>query len=161
MRRRPLSSDPGLTVRMSVVLALIALIYGSLLFILGAALVYGLVVDDMALAGDSTLLLATTAALIVYGILRADRRALAAVGSRRAAAEQPPDLQLRIERLAAQGGIPSPHLAIVASEAPNAFAVGYSARHATIVLTAGLLDLLTPRCSHTSSPISPTGMESS
>src|SRR5258708_26313568 len=104
MRRRPLSSDVGLTVRMFVVLGLIALIYGILLFLAGAVLVYGLVVGDLRLAGDAVLLLAAIAAVIAYGILRADQRALAAVGARRVAAEQQPDPQLPIPPLAPHAG---------------------------------------------------------
>src|SRR5258708_26476458 len=104
MRRRPLSSDVGLTVRRFVGLGLIALIYGILLFLAGAVLVYGLVVGDLRLAGDAVLLLAAIAAVIAYGILRADQRALAAVGARRGAAEQPPNPPLRTPRRAPPDG---------------------------------------------------------
>ena len=47
-----------------------------------------------------------------------------------------------VHRLASKAGIPEPGVFIVDSAMPNAFVAGRSKRHASVVLTTGLIDLL-------------------
>src|SRR6266404_7239656 len=63
---------------------------------------------------------------------------LAAVGARPANRDQG-----SLERLAALADVPTPALATVDSPTPNAFTAGIRRRDATIVLTAGIDELLT------------------
>jgi heat shock protein HtpX len=53
-----------------------------------------------------------------------------------------PGLHALVERLAIQADVPMPRLAISDLPMPNAFAMGRSPKHATVCVTAGLLQLL-------------------
>ncbi|NUC73249.1 M48 family metalloprotease [Haloterrigena sp. SYSU A558-1] len=53
-----------------------------------------------------------------------------------------PDLHATVERLARQADLPTPTIAVVDAEVPNAFVTGHSQRSATITVTSGLLDTL-------------------
>lgn len=55
----------------------------------------------------------------------------------------PARLRLYIEQLCQQRGLPMPRMGIIESGTPNAFAFGRLRRNARIVVTRGLLDLLT------------------
>jgi heat shock protein HtpX len=70
--------------------------------------------------------------------------ALAATGARQVDPEQAPDLHQALERLCALTGQPKPRLALSSDQAPNAFTVGRSHRHAVIVVTWGLRYWLGP-----------------
>jgi heat shock protein HtpX len=50
-----------------------------------------------------------------------------------------------VHAMAAQAGLPAPKVAIVPSEAPNAFATGRNPSHAVVAATVGLLRLLDRR----------------
>lgn len=58
-------------------------------------------------------------------------------------AEQP-HLHDRVDRLAQQADLPSPAVAVADVAVPNAFTTGVSRTHATVVVTRGLLDGLSP-----------------
>jgi heat shock protein HtpX len=49
-----------------------------------------------------------------------------------------------VEEVSKAAGIPAPAVFIVQDDAPNAFAIGRSPRHASIVVSQGLLDTLSP-----------------
>lgn len=53
-----------------------------------------------------------------------------------------PELHRMVENLAITAGLPKPALYIIPDHAPNAFATGRNAKHASIALTEGLLALL-------------------
>jgi|Deesub1362B_J571_1020462.scaffolds.fasta_scaffold00037_20 heat shock protein HtpX len=53
-----------------------------------------------------------------------------------------PELYLIVESLAREAGIPTPRIAIVPTEVPNAFATGRSPKHAVVAVTQGLLRIL-------------------
>jgi heat shock protein HtpX len=55
-----------------------------------------------------------------------------------------PDLFDMVENLAIQAGLPTPDIRIVNSGKPNAFAYGLSAKSSSIILTEGLLRMLSP-----------------
>ena len=57
--------------------------------------------------------------------------------------EIPARLRLYVQQLCAQRGMPMPKIGIIESGTPNAFAFGRLQRDARIVVTRGLLDLLT------------------
>lgn len=69
-----------------------------------------------------------------------DRVALFSVDARRLDPGDRPELDAIVRRLAQQADLPTPGLAIVENDAPNAFATGRSPETATIVVTTGLLE---------------------
>jgi heat shock protein HtpX len=66
-------------------------------------------------------------------------------GARRLGAREEPELRRIVENLCIAAGQPVPLLYIIESSAPNAFAVGFDSRHARLIVTRGLLDLLERR----------------
>ena len=69
------------------------------------------------------------------------RMVLDSVGARQADGRSHADLEATVTRLAAQADLPTPAVAVIHTELPNAFAVG-TARRSTIAVTTGLLELL-------------------
>lgn len=67
------------------------------------------------------------------------------VGARRVTREEQPALWRTVENLCIGAGLPPPALYVVESEVANAFAIGHDPDHASLVITSGLLSLLTPR----------------
>ena len=59
--------------------------------------------------------------------------------------ERAPDLHQPLDRLCALRDLPKPRLALSRDGAPNAFTVGRTRRHTTIVVTSGLRWHLEPR----------------
>lgn len=74
----------------------------------------------------------------VYG----EGMALRSTGARRVDADEYPDLHESVTRLSSQVGLPTPSIAVVSTDVPNAFTVGRSPAHATVVVTTGLLESL-------------------
>ncbi len=54
-----------------------------------------------------------------------------------------PTLEHVVENLAITAGLPKPAVYIIPDRAPNAFATGRDAKHASIAVTQGLLDMMT------------------
>jgi heat shock protein HtpX len=83
---------------------------------------------------------------------RGDRAVLAATGARRveeleASATEPDKLKLHqltnvVDEMAIAAGLPRPAVYVVPDRDPNAFATGRGPEHASIAVTAGLLDVL-------------------
>lgn len=83
-----------------------------------------------------------TAALISrYGA----RMVLRMAQARPASAQDAPVLFRAVENLCIGAGLPMPRVHVVESAAPNAFATGRDPRHASLVVTRGLLTLLDRR----------------
>lgn len=55
-----------------------------------------------------------------------------------------PHLHKQVDRLARQADLPAPTVAVADVAVPNAFTTGLSRKHATVVVTRGLLDRLSP-----------------
>jgi heat shock protein HtpX len=71
-----------------------------------------------------------------------DKIALATSGARPVSREQAPRLYAVIERLCGKANLPMPKLYLIPQAAPNAFATGRSPRHASVAVTAGLMELM-------------------
>ena len=71
-----------------------------------------------------------------------DKIALATSGARPVSREQTPRLYSVVERLCAKASLPMPKLYLISQAAPNAFATGRSPRHASVAVTAGLMELM-------------------
>src|SRR5438067_7154575 len=84
------------------------------------------------------LALAVGSSLVSY--FAGDKLILAQSQARELAANEEPQLHNVVETLAIGLGIPMPRLFLIDDSAPNAFATGRDPRHASVVVTRGLLD---------------------
>jgi heat shock protein HtpX len=74
----------------------------------------------------------------------ADQAALASYQARPLSREEDSELYDMVARLSEQAGIPTPKIFTVPTKAPNAFATGRDPDHATIAVTEGIRNLLSP-----------------
>ena len=113
------------------------------LFLLG--LVYAVLIAVLFAAGASAVLIAVVAgALFLLQYSTSDRIALYSMGAREVSPQQAPELHAAIERLCVVADLPKPRVAIAETAMPNAFAVGRSPKSATVCVTTGILELLSP-----------------
>ena len=82
--------------------------------------------------------LAVGSSLVSY--FAGDKLILAQSQARELAANEEPQLHNVVETLAIGLGIPMPRLFLIDDSAPNAFATGRDPKHASVVVTRGLLD---------------------
>ena len=106
-----------------------------------------LVVAGGALGGSSGAALGLLFALVLnFGSYWfSDRIALRMAGAREVSPAEAPQLHDMVARLARRFGLPKPRVAVVSSDAPNAFATGRNARNGVAAVTTGLLRLLDRR----------------
>jgi heat shock protein HtpX len=113
------------------------------LFLLG--LVYAVLVGVLVAAGAGAVTIAVVAGLLfLLQFFTSDKIALVSMGAREVSPAEAPELHAIIDRLCVQANLPKPRVAIAQTAMPNAFAVGRSPRSATVCVTTGLLDLLSP-----------------
>ena len=113
------------------------------LFLLGA--VYAVLVAALIAAGVNAALVAVIAVvLLLVQLFASDKIGLAAMGAHEATPDQAPELHAMIERLCVQANLPKPKVALVETQVPNAFAMGRSPKNATVCVTTGILQLLSP-----------------
>jgi heat shock protein HtpX len=124
--------DTGLQVRMVFVLFLLGAVYAGLVAALIAAGVNGALVGVIAVA------------LLLVQLFASDKIGLAAMGAHEVTPEQAPELHAMVERLCVQADLPKPKVAIAEAQVPNAFALGRSPKSATVCVTTGILQLLSP-----------------
>jgi heat shock protein HtpX len=124
--------DTGLQVRMVFVLFLLGAVYAGLVAALIAAGVNGALVGVIAVA------------LLLVQLFASDKIGLAAMGAHEVTPEQAPELHAMVERLCVQADLPKPKVAIAEAQVPNAFALGRSPKSATVCVTTGVLQLLSP-----------------
>jgi heat shock protein HtpX len=122
--------DPGLQARMLITLSLLALLYVGLGGVVIAA------------GGGLAVMVVLLASMAVGQLWLSERLALRAMHARVVSAQDAPGLHALVERLAIQADLPMPRLAISDLPVPNAFAMGRSRKHATVCVTAGLLQTL-------------------
>jgi heat shock protein HtpX len=122
--------DPGLQARILLTV-----------FLLGAVYV---VLIAVALAAKAGVALFVIAAIFALQVFASDKLALAAVGAREVSPQEAPELHAMIERLCIQADLPKPKIAVMPTSMPNAFAMGRSAKAATVCATTGIMELLSP-----------------
>jgi heat shock protein HtpX len=125
--------DRGLTVRMILVMIYLAVV-------LGLALVTMIVL----LRGLGVIIAAFVVLVLTIAWFASGPVSLRAIGARLVTPESEPELHGALDRLCALSGIPKPKLAVMKAWDPNAFAYGRSPKHAVIVLTRPLVELLEP-----------------
>jgi heat shock protein HtpX len=114
--------------------------------LLGLLIAMVLVVGDV-LGGLTGLLvaLAMSVAMNADSLLLSDRLALRTVAAQPLHHTQAPELHAMVRELTAAAGQPMPRLYRSPVWQPNAFATGRSSKRAVVVVTEGILQLLTPR----------------
>ncbi|MEU5179026.1 zinc metalloprotease HtpX [Streptomyces longwoodensis] len=125
-------SDPRLTVRMTVTLLLLGLLY--------VAFVVALVL----LLKSWVLVVVVAAGLLGAQYWFSDRIALFAMRGRVVEREEYPELHAVVDRLCALAGMPKPVVAVSVMGMPNAFATGRNPDNAVVCVTTGLLRRLEP-----------------
>ncbi|WP_340380487.1 zinc metalloprotease HtpX [Streptomyces sp. SS7] len=125
-------SDRGLTVRMTVTMFLLGLLY--------VAFVAALIV----LLKSWLLVVVLVAAMFVAQFWFSDRIAMFAMRGRVVEREEYPELHAVVDRLCALSDLPKPVVAVSDLDMPNAFATGRNADNAVVCVTTGLLRRLEP-----------------
>src|SRR5262249_31128510 len=124
--------DPGLQVRMVVVILLLGVVYAALVAALFAA------------GASAVTILIIAGGLAAFQLFGSDKLALAAMGARQVSPQEAPQLHAMIERLCVQADLPKPRIGVVNTRMPNAFALGRSPKSPTVAATTGIMELLSP-----------------
>src|SRR6202795_3062771 len=113
------------------------------LFLL-TALTLLLVLGGGAISGQQGMTLGLIIAVFMNGVAYffSDKIALKSSGAQPVSREQLPRLYQVMERLCAKAGLPMPKLYMIPQPAPNAFATGRNPAHASVAVTAGLMELM-------------------
>ena len=113
------------------------------LFLL-TALTLLLVLGGEAIAGERGMTLGLIMAVVMNGVsyFFSDKIALMSSGAQPVSREQLPRLYEVMERLTGKAGLPMPKLYVIPQPAPNAFATGRNPTHASVAVTAGLMELM-------------------
>jgi heat shock protein HtpX len=124
--------DTGLQARMLVTMLLLGAVYAVLVGVLIAA--------GVSIAG----IVAIAVVMFVLQIYTSDKIGLAVMGAHVVTPQQAPELHAMIERLCVQADLAKPKIAVAQTSMPNAFAMGRSQKSATVCVTTGIMDLLSP-----------------
>jgi heat shock protein HtpX len=113
------------------------------LFLL-TALTLLLVLGGEAIAGQRGMTFGLALAVVMNGVAYffSDKIALRSSGAQPVSREQLPRLYEVMERLCGKASLPMPKLYVIPQEAPNAFATGRNPSHASVAVTAGLMELM-------------------
>jgi heat shock protein HtpX len=108
------------------------------------ALTLLLVIGGDAIAGQQGMVFGFIIALVMNGVsyFFSDKIALRSSGAQPVTREQLPRLYQVMERLAAKAQLPMPKMYVIPQPAPNAFATGRNPSHASVAVTAGLMELM-------------------
>ena len=128
--------DRGLTVRMTVTMFLLGLVFvafvGLLIGIMTAANASGAAIVLVALIfGGGT---------AIISLFYSDKIALAAAGAVEVTPQQAPELHGIVDRLCALADMDKPRVAIAPTQMPNAFATGRNSKNSVLCVTEGLFN---------------------
>ncbi|MEZ5122615.1 MAG: zinc metalloprotease HtpX [Solirubrobacterales bacterium] len=130
--RTSFGRDTGLQARMLVTMLLLGLVY--------AVLIAALIAAGVSIAG----IVVIAVVMFVLQVYTSDKIGLAVMGAKPVTPEQAPELHAMIERLCVQADLPKPKIAVAQTSMPNAFAMGRSQKSATVCVTTGIMELLSP-----------------
>ncbi|MCL5110734.1 MAG: zinc metalloprotease HtpX [Chloroflexi bacterium] len=130
MRRSLYGRDTELSVRMFIVMFLLAALYLAFVFVLYQA---GL--------GYSTIIV-IAAILLAAQYYFSDKLVLLSLGAQVVDEHQAPELHAVVTRLSAMADLPKPRVAIIRTDVPNALATGRDPQHAVVAVTTGLMQRL-------------------
>ncbi|HST56815.1 MAG TPA: zinc metalloprotease HtpX [Solirubrobacteraceae bacterium] len=124
--------DTGLQTRMVATMFLLGLVYAVLIGVLVASGAGGVTIAIIA------------GALFVLQLTTSDKIGLRVMGAHEVSPQDEPEFHAIVERLCVQANLPKPRLAIIETSMPNACAMGRSQKSATVCLTTGIQQLLSP-----------------
>ncbi len=103
-----------------------------------------LVLGGDAISGQQGMMFGLIIAVAMNGgaYFFSDKIALSSSGAQPVTREELPRLYQVMERLAAKAQLPMPKLYVIPQPAPNAFATGRNPSHASVAVTAGLMELM-------------------
>ena len=103
-----------------------------------------LVLVGQALGGQNGAVMAFMLAAVMnfFSYFYSDKLAIFASGAQAVSREELPRVYQIVERLCAKTGLPMPKIYVIPTQSPNAFATGRNPQHASVAVTAGILDLL-------------------
>ncbi len=140
MARTRYAPDRGLTVRMTLTMFLLGLV-----FVLFVAALIG-ILSALRASGAAIILIA-----VIFGVGSAwvslfysDKIALRTAGAREVSPQEAPQLHGVVDRLCALADMDKPRVAIAPTDMPNAFATGRNSKHSVLCVTEGLLRRLEP-----------------
>ncbi len=122
--------DTQLSVRMFIVMFLLAAVYLAFIAVLTA---YGVRFVPLAI-------IAVVLLLVQY--FMSDKIALWSMGAHEVSPQEAPELHAVIDRLAASIDLPKPRVAIAQTPMPNAFATGRNPKNAVVAVTTGIMQQL-------------------
>src|SRR5215813_7611781 len=135
MARTRYAPDRGLTVRMTLTMFLLGLV-----FVAFVALIVGIMSAAHVSAGAIILV------AVIFGggsafisLFFSDKIALAAAGAVEVTPQQAPELHGIVDRLCALADMDKPRVAIAPTQMPNAFATGRNSKNSVLCVTEGLL----------------------
>ncbi|GAA4580767.1 zinc metalloprotease HtpX [Planotetraspora phitsanulokensis] len=127
MARTRFAPDRGLSVRMTVTMFLLGLLYVIFMAVL------------ISLGVQAVAVLVIAAGLLLVQYFFSDKIALFAMHGREVSPQEAPELHGIIDRLTAMADMPKPRVAIADSDMPNAFATGRNQKNAVVCVTTGIL----------------------
>lgn len=109
-----------------------------------SAMTVFLVLVGQAIGGQNGAITAffLAAAMNFFSYFFSDKLAIMSSGAQPVSREELPRVYQIVERLCAKTGLPMPKIYVIPTGSPNAFATGRNPQHASVAVTAGILDLL-------------------
>lgn len=94
--------------------------------------------------GQSGMVMALVIGLVMNGIsyFFSDKIVLASYGAKVVDQAEAPELYAIVANLAQRAGLPTPRIAIIPEDTPNAFATGRNPEHAVVAVTEGIMRIL-------------------
>jgi len=136
MARTRYAPDRGLTVRMTVTMFLLGLVFVA--FVVGIILI----LTAVHASGAAIVLFALVfgGGSAIASLFFSDKIALAAAGARVVTPQEAPELHGVVDRLCALANMDKPRVAIAPTRMPNAFATGRNSKNSVLCVTEGLID---------------------
>ena len=135
MARTRYAPDRGLTVRMTVTMFLLGLV-----FVAFVAAIIGILTAVHA-SGAAIVLIALIfgGGSAIASLFYSDKIALSAAGAKVVTPQEAPELHAIVDRLCALADMDKPRVAIAPTAMPNAFATGRNSKNSVLCVTEGLL----------------------
>jgi heat shock protein HtpX len=127
--------DRGLTVRMTVTMFLLGLVFVAFV----AAIIGVMVATHQSAAFIVVIALVFGGGSAFISLFYSDKIALAAAGAREVSPQEAPELHGIVDRLCALADMDKPRVAIAPTSMPNAFATGRNSKNSVLCVTQGLL----------------------
>ncbi|HEV2061522.1 MAG TPA: zinc metalloprotease HtpX [Solirubrobacteraceae bacterium] len=131
-RSSALKAPAGLQARMLLTIFLLGVVYVVLMAALFASGASGITIAVIA------------AGMFIFQVTAAEKLGLRAMGAEEVSPREAPELHAMVERLCVQADLPKPKVAIMRTSMPNAFAMGRSKKAATVAVTTGIMEILSP-----------------